>query len=127
MFRSSLVSISRTLGELVSITAMREQQHAVDMRAAVDEAKNNAAVEAAMRGQQYEMAKRAAVEDAIILQIAHFTFFTSRLSTLNTKENCTNSKKRKREGLEDGEAELFDPKRNRMYGVQQNAQPEQLL
>ncbi|KAM0798237.1 hypothetical protein BDR22DRAFT_823586 [Usnea florida] len=68
---------------------MREQQHAVDMRAAVDEAKNNAAVEAAMREQQYEMAKRAAVEDAIILQISHFTFFISRLSTLNTKKNRT--------------------------------------
>ena len=34
--------------------------------------------------------------------------------------------KRKREVLEDCEAEFFDPKRNRMYGVQQNAQPEQL-
>ena len=34
--------------------------------------------------------------------------------------------KRKREILEDGEADFFDPKKNRMYMVQQNAQPEQL-
>ena len=34
--------------------------------------------------------------------------------------------KRKRECLEDGEAEFLDPKRNCMYGVQQNAQPEKL-
>ena len=34
--------------------------------------------------------------------------------------------KRKREVLEDGEAEFFDPKRYRIYGVQQNAQPELL-
>lgn len=34
--------------------------------------------------------------------------------------------KRKRETLEDGEAEFFDPKKIRMYAVQQNAQPEQL-
>ena len=34
--------------------------------------------------------------------------------------------KGKRELLEDGEVDFFDPKKNRMYGVQQNAQPEQL-
>ena len=47
----------------------------------------------------------------------HKQEYTARASVLG---------KRKRETLEDGEREFFDPKRNRMYGVQQNAQPEQL-
>ena len=47
----------------------------------------------------------------------HKQEYTARASVLG---------KRKRETLEDGETEFFDPKRNRMYGVQQNAQPEQL-
>ena len=47
----------------------------------------------------------------------HKQEYTARASVLG---------KRKRETVEDGEADFFDPKKNRMYGVQQNAQPEQL-
>ena len=46
----------------------------------------------------------------------HKQEYTARASVLG---------KRKREILEDGEADFFAPKKSGMYGVQQNAQPEQ--
>lgn len=50
-------------------------------------------------------------------KVQHKQEYTARASVLG---------KRKREILEDGEADFFAPKKNRIYGVQQNAQPEQL-
>ena len=51
-------------------------------------------------------------------KVQHKQEYTARASVLG---------KRKREISEDGEADFFAPKQTRIYGVQQNAQPEQLL